>query len=51
MIFGNGPRADEAAVRAHRPLIQALPKLGTINDQPALKFWAALDAKKTDRDR
>jgi hypothetical protein len=43
-------RADESAILAHRPLIQALPKLGTINDTPASKFWADRDAKKPVRD-
>jgi serine/threonine protein kinase len=44
-------QADEAAILAHRQMIKALPKLGRINDQPALKFWAALDAKKANGDR
>jgi serine/threonine protein kinase len=41
--------APEELLVAQRQLVQALPKLETINYKPVRQFWADLDAKKPDK--
>jgi hypothetical protein len=42
--------APDDLVVAHRPLVQALPKLETINYKPVRQYWADVDAKKPDKE-